>query len=157
MIKFLQSGPEIKFTLEAWQSGCSEPDRTVLLNCTPANILPPPPYIMSFASILSLLFALILSFTVLSAGIARLGSPITPEQIAQERNAPFISASTRRELVGVLDILCGIMLLVPRSRKLGAAVAFGLLVVGLISRVREGKSLGKTLICMGLCVIVSLF
>lgn len=109
---------------------------------------------MSFAAILSLLSALILSFTVLQAGVARLNSPITPEQIAQERSTSSINKSTLRELVGGLDILCGIILLVPRSRRAGTAVAFALLVVGLVSRVREGKSVGKALICMGLCVLV---
>lgn len=109
---------------------------------------------MSFASILSLLSALILSVTVLSAGIARLSSPITPEQIVQERRRSSMNTSTLRELVGVLDILCSIMLLVTRSRRLGAAMAFVLLVMGLVSRVREGKSVGKALICMGLCTIV---
>ena len=112
---------------------------------------------MYFAAIFSLLSALILSLTVLSAGVARLGSPITPEQIAQERSTSSINASTLRELVGGLDILCGIMLLVPRSRRAGAAAALALLMVGLVSRVREGKSVGKTLICMGLCVIVWVF
>lgn len=109
---------------------------------------------MSFAAILSLLSALILSFTVLQAGVARLSSPITPEQIAQERSASFVNRSTLRELVGGLDVLCGIMLLVPRSRRAGAAVAFALLLVGLVSRVGEGKSVGKALICMGLCAVV---
>ena len=112
---------------------------------------------MSFTSILSLLSALFLSFTVLSAGIARLNSPITPEQIVQERRTASINASTLRELVGVLDILCGVMLLVTRSRKVGAAVAFGLLLMGLVERVREGKALGKGLICMGLCIVVWIF
>ena len=112
---------------------------------------------MSFASILSLLSALTLSFTVLSAGVARLNSQITPEQIVQERSASSINPSTLRELVGVLDILCGIMLLVPRSRRLGVAMAFVLLVLGLVARVKEGKSVGKALICMGLCTIVWMF
>ncbi|KAF6229083.1 hypothetical protein HO133_007197 [Letharia lupina] len=98
---------------------------------------------MSFASILSLLSALVLSFTVLSAGITRLSSPITPEQISRERATSSINPSTLRELVGVLDVLCSIMLLVPRSRRLGAAMAFALLVLGLVSRIREGKSVGK--------------
>ena len=66
-------------------------------------------------------------------------------------------SSTLRELVGVLDILCSIMLIVPWSRRLGAATAFVLLVVGLGSRVREGKAVGKALICMGVCVIVGIF
>ncbi|KAL9136680.1 MAG: hypothetical protein Q9175_002104 [Cornicularia normoerica] len=57
---------------------------------------------MSFASILSLLSALILSVTVLSAGIARLSSPITPEQIVQERRRSSINTSTLRELHNAL-------------------------------------------------------
>lgn len=108
-------------------------------------------------SFLSLLSALILSFTVLSAGIAKVNSPITPEQIVQERNTSSVNSSTLRELVGVLDILCGIMLLVPWSRRLGAMFACLLLAVGLVSRVREGKAVGKTVICMALCVIVGIF
>lgn len=56
--------------------------------------------------------------------------------------------------MGVLDILCGVLLLVPWSRRVGAMIAFGLLAVGLVSRVREGKAVGKAVICMGLCVIV---
>ena len=113
---------------------------------------------MSFTTILSLLSALILSFTVLSAGVGRLNSPITPEQIVQDRNTSSSTSSiTRRELVGVLDILCGLMLLVPGSRRLGGGMAFVLLLVGLISRVREGKSVGKAVICMGLCVLVWVF
>ena len=109
---------------------------------------------MSFAAILSLLSALILSFTVLQAGVARLNSPITPAQIAEERSASFVNKSTLRELVGGLDVLCGITLLVPRSRRAAAVGAFALLLLGLVSRVREGKPLGKALICIGLCVVV---
>lgn len=109
---------------------------------------------MAIAAILSLLPALILSFTVLSAGVARLSSPITPEQIARERSTLSANASTLRELVGALDVVCGVLLLVPRSRRGGAAVALALLVVGLVSRVRDGKSVGKGLMCMGLCVLV---
>ncbi len=109
---------------------------------------------MSFVSIVSLLSALILSFTVLSAGVARLNSPITSEQIVQERSASSPNSSSLRELVGVLDMVCGIMLLVPLSRRLGAAIAFVLLVLGLVSRVRGGKPVGKALVCMGLCMVV---
>ena len=113
---------------------------------------------MSFTTILSLLSALILSFTVLSAGFARLNSPITPEQIVLERkNSTTTSSITQREFVGVLDILCGLVLLVPRSRRLGGGIAFVLLVVGVVSKVREGKSVGKAVICMGLCALVWLF
>lgn len=110
---------------------------------------------MSFTSLLSLISAFILSYTVLSAGVARLNLPITPEQIVQERrSASSIPSSSLRELVGILDVLCGMMLLVPRSRKLGAAVALVLLVLGLVARVREGKAVGKSLICLGLCGVV---
>lgn len=113
---------------------------------------------MSLASILSFLSALVLSFTLLSAGVARLNSQITPEQIVQERSAASsMNPSTLRELVGGLDVLCAIMLLVPRSRRLGVAIALVLLVLGLVSRVKEGKPVGKALICMGLCIIVWIF
>ena len=109
---------------------------------------------MSVAAIFSLLSALLLSYIVLSAGVARLNTPITPEQIARERGTSSANSVSLRELVGVLDILCGVMLLVPRSRRWGAAVAFVLLLLGLVSRVREGKSSEKALICMGLCAVV---
>ena len=36
-------------------------------------------------------------------------------------------------------------------------MAFMLLLVGLVSKVREGKSVGKAMICMGLCVLVCVF
>ena len=46
--------------------------------------------------------------------------------------------------------------MVRRSRKVGAAGALALLVVGLVARVREGKTeaVGKSLVCMGLCGVV---
>ncbi len=109
---------------------------------------------MSFAAILS---ALILSYTVLSAGVARLNSPITPEQIVQERSSSSVNSITLRELVGALDILCGILLLVPRSRRLGAGLALVLLIGGLVSRVREGRSVRKAVMCMGMCGVVWMF
>lgn len=66
---------------------------------------------------------------------------------------------TLREVVGVLDILCGIILLVPRSRRLGAALAFVLLIVGAVERMRQGREreVGKGVICMGLCVVAGVF
>lgn len=120
-------------------------------------------------SLLALLSALLLSFTLLSAGVSRLASPITPEQVAHERATSSSSTTTTRltlrEAVGVLDILCGVLLLVPgRSRRLGGAVALVLLGLGFVARVRregkEGKGVGvggKEVVCGGLCVIVVLW
>lgn len=64
----------------------------------------------------------------------------------------------------MLDILCGVLLLVPgRSRRLGGAVALVLLGLGFVARVRrEGKEGGvgvggKEVVCGGLCVVVVLW
>lgn len=67
----------------------------------------------------------------------------------------------------MLDILCGVLLLVPgRSRRLGGAVALVLLGLGFVARVRregkEGKGVGvgvggKEVVCGGLCVVVVLW
>lgn len=120
-------------------------------------------------TLLPLLSALYLSYTVLSAGISRLTSPITPEQILQDRtnnknnnnnNTSSSSSSTTslttREVVGILDLVCGGLLLVPRCRRVGGAVAFALLLAGLVARVREGREVGWVMGvgCMGLCVVV---
>lgn len=116
-------------------------------------------------SLLTLLSALLLSFTILSAGLSRLTSPITPEQIVRERHTTTTTTSrlTLREAVGVLDILCGVLLLVPgRCRRLGGAAALVLLALGIVKRVwgerGEGKGVGgKEVVCGGLCVVVVLW
>jgi hypothetical protein len=119
---------------------------------------------MSLSSILSLLSALILAFTVLSAGQAKLTSRITPDiyenQVAQDsKPSPHeswipISPAMRRKIHGVMNVVCGILLLWPSWRKSGGAAAFVLLCWGLVSRLRDGKSVVPPLTMMTLSAIV---
>lgn len=117
---------------------------------------------MSLSSIFALLCALVLSFTVLSAGQAKLTDRITEEvhakYLAKEKEtaSKFIplSPSDQRQLVGVIDLICGFLLLVPSWRSIGAAMAFVLLAAGLAPRVRRGESVKPAMILMALSAIV---
>jgi len=122
---------------------------------------------MSLSSFLSLLSALILSFTVLSAGQAKITNLITPSihqtQISKDTKSsslelylPF-SPATRRKLRGVADIICGILLLWPSARTTGAATSFLLLVVSAVGRIADGMSLLPPLTMMGLSAVVWFF
>ena len=122
---------------------------------------------MTLSSILSFISALILAFTVLSAGQAKLTSSITSEvhekYLRQETEKSshesyiWISASTLRHVRGVADLICGALLLWPRYRHIGAAGAFALLLVGTVSKIRSGMSMVPPLTMMGLCSIVWFF
>lgn len=117
---------------------------------------------MSLSSILVFLCSLILAFTVLSAGQAKLTGRITEEvhakYLAKEKEtaSKFIplSPAEQRQLVGVIDIICGLLLLVPSWRSIGAAAAFALLAAGLVPRVRRGESIKPAMILMGLSATV---
>jgi len=117
---------------------------------------------MSLSSIFAFLCAFVLSFTVLSAGQAKLTDRITEDVHAKylakenETASKFIplSPADQRQLVGVIDLVCGILLLVPSWRSIGAAAAFVLLAAGLASRVRRGESMKPRMIMMGLSAIV---
>jgi len=119
---------------------------------------------MSLSSILSVLSAIILAFTVLSAGQAKLTSQITPEiheiQVAKDsETSPHesripIPPATRRKIHGVINVVCGILLLWPSRRKIGAAAAFVLLSWGLVSRFRGGMSVVPPLTMMALSAFV---
>ena len=124
---------------------------------------PPPPQ-MSLPSTLSLLSALILAFTVLSAGQAKLTSRITPSiyesQVAQDSvSTPHdawipISPATRRRIHGVINVVCGVLLLWPSRRRVGAAAAFVLLSWGLVSRWRSRMSVVPPSTMMALSAVV---
>lgn len=134
---------------------------------TPTTTIRPYPSLnpqMSLSSLLSLLSALFLAFTVLSAGQAKLTSRLTPEihdsQVAQESETRSnesripIPPATRRKIHGWVNILCGILLLWPSRRKIGAAAAAVLLSWGLVTRLRNGMSLVPPLTMMGLSAVV---
>ena len=122
---------------------------------------------MSYKSFIALFSALILAFTVLSAGQAKLTGRITPEiheeQLAKDTESssfklylPF-SPAFRRKLRGVLDVICGILLLWPSSRRAGGVLSFLLLLVGSVFRIKDGKSLVPPLTMMVLCAVVWFF
>ena len=115
-------------------------------------------------SLLSLLSALFLAFTVLSSGQAKLTSRYTPEahfkQTAKDSEEspielyiPF-EPSTRRIIHGIVNVLCGILLLLPSTRAVGAAMAFGLLLLALGKSVTNGVSVIPPLGMMVLCAVV---
>ena len=119
---------------------------------------------MSLQSLISFFISLILAFTVLSAGQAKLTGRITPEihedQVAKDTEEsslelylPF-SPAARRKLRGVLDVIWGILLLWPSSRRVGVALSFFLLLVGSVFRIKDGKSLVPPLTMMVLCAVV---
>lgn len=118
---------------------------------------------MSLSSILSFLSAIILAFTVLSAGQAKLTSQITPaiyeSQVAEDcATSPNdlwipVAPATRRKIHGVINVVCGILLLWPSWRTIGAAAAFVLLSWGLVSRLRAGKSVVPPLTMMTLSAV----
>ena len=120
---------------------------------------------MSIWSIFALVCAFILSFTVLSAGQAKLTDRITEEihakYLAKEKETAFrfvpLSPADQREVVGVLDLICGISLLVPSWKRFGAVLAFLLLATGIVPRYRRGESVKPTMLMMGLSVVVWAF
>ena len=119
---------------------------------------------MPLASWVSFLSALLLSFRVLSAGYAKLTSQINDEvhekYLADDRHTTSshshlsLSPANFREIRGIVDIICGILLLLPSWKRLGAAMAFFLLSVGLVSRAREGQSVAPPLVMMTHCALV---
>ena len=112
--------------------------------------------------------ALLLSFRVLSAGYAKLTYQTPPSQVADEIRKKYSedkkdvsgksslspSPAQIRDARGVIELICGILLLVPSWRRLGAAIAFSLLVIGLVSRIRTGQSILSPLIMMTHCGLV---
>jgi len=117
---------------------------------------------MSLSPIFATLCALILSFTVLSAGQAKFTDRITEEVHAKylakenETASRFIplSPADQRQLVGVIDLVCGFLLLIPSWRSIGAAAAFLILATGVAPRVRRGESVKPTMIMMALSAIL---
>ncbi|KAK0512020.1 hypothetical protein JMJ35_005148 [Cladonia borealis] len=118
---------------------------------------------------LSFLSALLLSFRVLSAGYAKLTYQTPPSQVADEIRRKYasenkeedpsrsyfsLSAAQIRDVRGVVEVICGILLLVPSWKRLGAAMALSLLVIGLVSRIRNGQSIVSPLIMMTHCGLV---
>ncbi|KAL6719349.1 hypothetical protein ACLMJK_003588 [Lecanora helva] len=120
---------------------------------------------MTLTSLLLTLLTLLLSFTLLSAGQAKLTSALTPHlhdpdppESNIELYIPF-SPSTRRKLRGILDVVCGMMLLWRGTRRFGAGVAAGLLVWSTVGRLVEGRegSWGKVVVMAGACGGVVVF
>lgn len=117
---------------------------------------------MSIASWISFLCAAVLSFALLSAGQARLTSRITPEvhhkQIEREASdSPSfvpLSPSAFRKVLGVIDIACGILLIWPSYRRMGALVTFVLLFQGVFSRIRSGNSITPPVVMMFISALV---
>ena len=119
---------------------------------------------MSFSSWISFLSTLLLSLTVLRSGLGKLTSQVTNDvherYLAEDKGSTSKSArlalskETVREARGVIDLICGILLLVPSWRIIGAALAFALLVVGLIRCVKNGNSLVPSLVMMALSALV---
>ena len=113
--------------------------------------------------------ALLLSFRVLSAGYAKLTYQTPPSQVADEIREKYSSEIKEddsshsyfspspaqiRDVRGVIELICGLLLLVPSWRRSGAAIAFSLLVIGLVSRIRSGQSIVSSLIMMTHCGLV---
>ena len=113
--------------------------------------------------------ALLLSYRVLSAGYAKITYQTPPSQVADEIRKKYFnedkeddssqsyfspSPARIRDVRGVIELLCGILLLVPSWRRLGAMIAFSLLVLGLVSRIRSGRSIAPPLIMMTHCGLV---
>ena len=117
---------------------------------------------------ISFLSALLLSYRVLSAGYAKLTYQTPPSQVADDIRKKYSqdkeddpsqsylqpSPEWIRDIRGVIEIICGILLLLPSWRRLGAAIACSLLVIGLVSRIRYGQSVISPLIMMAHCGLV---
>ena len=118
---------------------------------------------------LSFFSALLLSYRVLSAGYAKVTYQPPPSQVADEirkryfsgdkegesSQSSFLPSSARiRDIRGVIELVCGILLLVPSWRRIGAAIAFSLLVIGLTSRIKSGQSIAPHLLMMAHCALV---
>ena len=116
--------------------------------------------------------ALALSYRVLSAGYAKLTYNPPPSEVAAEIRENYLSEdkegdpgqsyfspspATIRDIRGFIELICGIMLLVPSWRRIGAAIAFSLLVTGLVSRIRSGQSILPHLLMMMHCGLVWFF
>lgn len=111
---------------------------------------------MSFTSWMSFLGALLVSYNVLRSGLGKLTSQVTdevherylvgenPVQENETRSAyspTSVSPGTMKEVRAVIDLVCGVLLLVPSWRRTGAAIALALLAIGLVRRLRNGTSL----------------
>ena len=115
--------------------------------------------------------ALLLSYRVLSAGYAKVTYQAPPSQVADEirkkyftedkqgySDQSYLPSSARiREIRGIIELICGILLLVPSWRRIGAVIAFSLLVIGLTSRIRSGQSIAPHLLMMVHCGLVWFF
>lgn len=105
---------------------------------------------------------MILAFTVLSAGQAKLTSRITPDKYEshvaneseQHSGNSLFSPATRRKIHGWVNVLCGVMLLWPSRRRAGAAVSTILLFMSVVQRLRTGLSIVPPLVMMGLSAVV---
>ena len=111
---------------------------------------------------ISFFSALLLSFRVLSAGYAKLTYQTPPSQVADEIRRNYsedkegnpsqfyfsLSPAQIRDVRGAVEVICGILLLVPSWKRSGAAIAFSLLFIGLVSRIRNGQSIVSPLIMM---------
>ena len=124
---------------------------------------------MSFTSWMSFLGALLVSYTVLRSGLGKLTSQVTdevqerylvrenPVQENETRSAysfTSVSPGTMKEVRAVIDLICGVLLLVPSWRRIGAAIALALLAIGLIRCLRNGNSLVPPLTMMTLSALV---
>jgi uncharacterized membrane protein YphA (DoxX/SURF4 family) len=119
---------------------------------------------MSFASWVSFLSALLLSFTVIRSGLGKFTSQVTDEvherYLVQKKKAKSakssisLSPEATKEVRGIIDLVCGVLLLVPSLRKIGAAIAFALLMVGLVRCIRSGTSLIPPLVMMSMSAFV---
>lgn len=105
---------------------------------------------MSSASIIPFLSTLVLAFTVLASAQAKFTAHLTPEAyerqvaegtiISSASSLLQVSLDTLRKIIGIVDIICGVLLLVPSTRSYGALLALALLTAGLVSRLRSGQS-----------------
>ena len=118
---------------------------------------------------ISFFSAILLSFRILSAGYAKLTYRTPPSEVADEIRRKYasedkeedpsqsylsLSSAQIRDVRGVIEVVCGVLLLVPSWKWLGAAIAFSLLVIGLVSRIRSGQSIVSPLIMMTHCGLV---
>ena len=118
---------------------------------------------------MSFFSALLLSYRVLSAGYAKVTYQTPPSQVADEIRKKYYSGDKEgdpgqssfwpssakiRDIRGIIELICGILLLVPSWRRTGAVIAFSLLLIGLISRIRSGQSIAPHLLMMTHCALV---
>lgn len=114
---------------------------------------------------LPVICAVILSFFVLSSGYAKLNAPpptpiLKDSQVAKDPNTRSkdsispISPAMLRKAIGFADMTCGVMLLVPSRRQQGAATSGVLLLVGMVTQLRNGVSPVPALVLMGMSAFV---